>query len=210
MLEQICYHKGGSNLGRVPLTPTSDSINLAVFQSSTGGSFCHERNNPWFSMVFNTRQRCTIGDKCTGEPVVKNETKCVYLHSFYSYDAGHGHIRADFSNSSSSMLEEPGVVCGSDSADSRLPMGNPSEQRLAFSIERISFSLVPLEMEVVGLAPEREYLLNMVLSQAVVSTIQSSQAVSARSLYSAKWHAFNRWCAQRGEAPTLCAVGVVL
>lgn len=200
----------GADLGRVALTPESNSFNLATFRPSTGGLVRHERIDSLSSMVFDTGQRRALGDRRSSESMAEIETICVSAHSFDSSCAGQSQIGADLANISSPALGEPGVVRGSNSADARLPMGNPSEQRFAFPSERISSAPVPAEVEVVGLAPEREYLLNAGLSSAVVSTIQSARAVSTRSLYSLKWRAFQRWCAQKGEAPSHCEVGVIL
>ncbi|KAK5883801.1 hypothetical protein CesoFtcFv8_020091 [Champsocephalus esox] len=56
----------------------------------------------------------------------------------------------------------------------------------------------------VGMAPEREHLEGLGLSQDVVSTIQGSRAASARASYTAKWTAFQRWCVGKGLDPVAC------
>src|SRR4029434_11177421 len=61
-----------------------------------------------------------------------------------------------------------------------------------------------------GEAQERCRLIASGLSDAVVATIQSAQAVSTRALYTLKWRSFERWCAARQHDPINCALGVIL
>ena len=61
-----------------------------------------------------------------------------------------------------------------------------------------------------GLAPEWLNLSAVGLSQRVISTIQSAQASSTRSLYDCKWRVFEGWCHGNGHIPFQCPVGVIL
>lgn len=48
------------------------------------------------------------------------------------------------------------------------------------------------------------------LPPAVVRTIQYARAQSTTASYAAKWSAFQRWCMEKGTAPTTCPVVEVL
>ncbi|XP_033987975.1 uncharacterized protein LOC117483736 [Trematomus bernacchii] len=61
-----------------------------------------------------------------------------------------------------------------------------------------------------GMAPEREHLEGLGLSQDVVRTIQGARAASTRASYTAKWTAFQRWCLGKSLDPITCPLPHVL
>lgn len=65
-------------------------------------------------------------------------------------------------------------------------------------------------METGGLAAERLRLSEAGLSTAVVATIQSSRALSTRTLYALKWRVFATWCSAKGHDPFQCSVSIIL
>lgn len=115
--------------------------------------------------------------------------------------AGQSQNRDNMIVFNSPSLRKPSMVCQSNSPLGQLPLGDLSLQRPSVASKRIDFTSVLPEVEILGLAPERQYLLNTGLSDAVVTSIQSSRAMSTRSLYCSKWHAFEHWCALIGEPP---------
>ncbi len=62
----------------------------------------------------------------------------------------------------------------------------------------------------VGLAPERDRLSALGLSDTVVSTLQKARASSTRELYAYKWKYFQNWCMAEGHDPVYCPIAVIL
>src|SRR4029434_10007685 len=107
-------------------------------------------------------------------------------------------------------LAQPAVGSGSIQYVSATALGAASMERPPNAGAQDSVAPPSGAVGSQGLAPESCRLIASGLSDAVVATIQSARAVSTRSLYTLKWHRFERWCATRERDPINCALSVIL
>ncbi|KAL2077870.1 hypothetical protein ACEWY4_027374 [Coilia grayii] len=191
-------------------TPSSSTNDLAEIRTSASGPLCLQRHNSLSPLVLDTGQRGTVRRGCTGQSVAGHDIVRVPPNSTDPSGAGQSKSGRGSVIVSSPSLGDSGMVRQPDNVIARPPVGDSGLQRPSLTSEGVDPASVPSTMETACLAPERQYLLNAGLSDAVVSTIQSSRAMSTRSLYSSKWSVFERWCAERGEPPTHCEVRVIL
>ncbi|CAM4733894.1 unnamed protein product [Leuciscus chuanchicus] len=121
-------------------------------------------------------------------------------------------VRADqgkrmLSATSSSVLEEPGLVPSSDAAGKHCPMADTGEEGPPLSSQGLDLASSPGALVPTCVGHQR---VPVSLPEGVLNTITQARAPSTRRLYSSKWSVFSDWCTARGISPPDCGVTEVL
>ncbi|KAK5898201.1 hypothetical protein CgunFtcFv8_015639 [Champsocephalus gunnari] len=102
------------------------------------------------------------------------------------------------------------VVRGGNTDDGGPALGDSSGLGSAVSGSRCNRGVTHSGPTSPGLAPERDRLRQVGLSDNVIQTLQAARAESTTACYRPKWAGFRRWCEGRSLEPLSCTLGSIL